>query len=632
MLRKKDNIKGFTLIELLVSIGILALILSIGLAIGINIKKKADEKIYNQSIESIYKAANLYYQESKLEPVPVSDTNYNYYCMTVRQLVNSGHFKDKDIANLKKINDSSKVTQNSYIKITEDKKLLSVTNIELVELDDNSSVCMNTISIKDIKEWANAIVYHINKTSLQNIKCKLGDQEKDISGDECVFDKLNPDSNYNIEVCSNTGSSSICESRSAKTDKLKMPTIKDIGYYLKQNLVSVTSFDNNWTNDKVFSLSCDLSNIYNNAGKCMIYVDGVNSLKPLSYGLYKCNNTACSLTKVNKDELNNNIGWYYIDNNDNKFEAKFQANKNVDIKAKISLFNDDGKIVNNSDENEKRLDNIDNEKPSLEVNVGKKSGSKTKVTLDYDDVGSGVKKYCQRENSSRPGYNNSCWEDIITSKNLADGTYYFWVMDGAFNRSDRVKVVIESSSSSSGKTYCVGGETFHNCILSGNRYECSEGKFSKTESYKEGECKSSGGSSSCSKDCKNVCLMTKNSEDWNFNTNNKSEQTRKHAMNSIIAGNLSFKDSITYNSVKGTWYKGNKLLYDWYESSCPKNCCSSGTNWSDYSNNRYNPKEIASKYGKCTDFNETYVSGYCGGGACVCCPIGYGYYNTDCYK
>lgn len=136
-----------------------------------------------------------------------------------------------------------------------------------------------------------------------------------------------------------------------------------------------------------------------------------------------------------------------------------------------------------------------------------------------------------------------------------------------------------------------------------------------------------GGSSGGDDDCHKVCLMYNNSTDWHFSTGYTGTQTKLHAINSIIAGELSF--GVSYDNVAGTWYKGGTKLYTWYNNNCRGTTC--GNTSLEVNKSRYS-SYIINGYSSCTNYNSSYVSGYCASNSCYCCPIGTGFYGGDCYR
>ena len=82
--------KGFTLIELLGVIIILALIMVFTLPSIINAIKTSSNQKNDINLKLIYNATDIYIDKSKDEFVK---ENGNVYCITLRELVNSGYLK-----------------------------------------------------------------------------------------------------------------------------------------------------------------------------------------------------------------------------------------------------------------------------------------------------------------------------------------------------------------------------------------------------------------------------------------------------------------------------------------------------------------------------------------------------------
>ena len=100
-----------------------------------------------------------------------------------------------------------------------------------------------------------------------------------------------------------------------------------------------------------------------------------------------------------------------------------------------------------------------------------------------------------------------------------------------------------------------------------------------------------------------------------------------HAVNSIIAGELSF--NVSYDNIAGTWYKGGGKLYTWYNNNCRGTTC--GTTDLEVNRPRYSAYKL-NGYNSCTNHDSSYVSGFCSDNFCYCCPIGTGFYAGDCYR
>ena len=112
LITRKKN--GFTLIELLATIAILAIIMTIAMIFVSNIYSKSKEKANEARLETIKKAARLYFDEKEFN---------TDQCIIVDDLLKKGYLKANDIKDEKdkyiKNDDASKteIKETSKIKI-----------------------------------------------------------------------------------------------------------------------------------------------------------------------------------------------------------------------------------------------------------------------------------------------------------------------------------------------------------------------------------------------------------------------------------------------------------------------------------------------------------------------------------
>lgn len=154
----KLNRKGFTLIELLSIIVIISLVSGITITIALGAIQNAKSKSKQITIKNIESQAEKYvYEEYANQNWHQGETNTEYQCVTVRDLVEAGYFKQNII------DENSDIVQNNYtIMITRDtnnkaiisKKLQNehLTN-ECNQIANNSSVI--TCSYDNPNSWVN---------------------------------------------------------------------------------------------------------------------------------------------------------------------------------------------------------------------------------------------------------------------------------------------------------------------------------------------------------------------------------------------------------------------------------------------------------------------------------------------
>lgn len=127
-------------------------------------------------------------------------------------------------------------------------------------------------------------------------------------------------------------------------------------------------------------------------------------------------------------------------------------------------------------------------------------------------------------------------------------------------------------------------------------------------------------------DCKLACYMTKYMDEW-FRANATAEQKETaHASNSIIAGRLSFKATMSFDAPTGVWYKGSESLTTWYNRVCRSTTTCGNTVYGLMDSTR-KQNTIRVSTSTCAAANSSYVSGK----GNRCCNIGTGYYNGYCY-
>ena len=116
-MKKKE--KGFTLIELLATIVILAIIMLIVGFFAKDVIGNTKNKSYEVTKNEISVNTNSYLLERKdLHFVPISDTSFEYQCITVENLINYGYLKDSIVNS--KVADDTTVLRDGYIYIERD--------------------------------------------------------------------------------------------------------------------------------------------------------------------------------------------------------------------------------------------------------------------------------------------------------------------------------------------------------------------------------------------------------------------------------------------------------------------------------------------------------------------------------
>lgn len=146
MLKKKKG--GFTLIELLVVIAILAVVVSFTIFVFTNLINSSKEKSYTVTINEIEKNASSYLIENADRLFYITDnnnSNIEYQCLTVEDLINYGYFNNDVLESEIKRNQT--VSKDDYIYIERDKKTKTITKSKYV-LDDEELIDICNVAVK----------------------------------------------------------------------------------------------------------------------------------------------------------------------------------------------------------------------------------------------------------------------------------------------------------------------------------------------------------------------------------------------------------------------------------------------------------------------------------------------------
>lgn len=114
------NKKGFTLIELLATIIILSIIFTITISVVNVAVNKAKKKSQELTIQNIEKQAINYISEEMNQSIWTensANTNSEYQCITIQNLIDAGYLKQSDIEKNKDI-----ISSEMYIEVIRNKK------------------------------------------------------------------------------------------------------------------------------------------------------------------------------------------------------------------------------------------------------------------------------------------------------------------------------------------------------------------------------------------------------------------------------------------------------------------------------------------------------------------------------
>ena len=149
-LSNRRNNKGFTLIELLATVSVLSLIMVIVIYISVNVINKTKEKGYQITISNIEDISGEYVLENDSRILWIQDslTDYEYQCVSVQDLIDTGYFKS-DVLESYVANDV-KVKASDYIYLERNKIDKTLTkNVLLVNdkdtLNKYSGLCSSIL-------------------------------------------------------------------------------------------------------------------------------------------------------------------------------------------------------------------------------------------------------------------------------------------------------------------------------------------------------------------------------------------------------------------------------------------------------------------------------------------------------
>ena len=140
----KNKSHGFTLIEVLAVVVILSIVSFVGFNVFNSLINKTDENALAVSLNNVKKAAELYSNESGVgswNRVTTDDGVYLYSCVTISELMNRGYFKDDLLDNSINKKNSTKVTNDSYVKVVKDTSNMTIVDTKII--NDNKITCEN---------------------------------------------------------------------------------------------------------------------------------------------------------------------------------------------------------------------------------------------------------------------------------------------------------------------------------------------------------------------------------------------------------------------------------------------------------------------------------------------------------
>lgn len=133
------NKKGFTLIELLATIIIISIIFTITISVVNVAVNKAKKKSQELTIQNIEKQAINYISEEMNQSIWAensANTNSEYQCITIQNLIDAGYLKQSDIEKNKDI-----ISSEMYIEVIRNKKNKVIISQTLVNNNSVKYLC-----------------------------------------------------------------------------------------------------------------------------------------------------------------------------------------------------------------------------------------------------------------------------------------------------------------------------------------------------------------------------------------------------------------------------------------------------------------------------------------------------------
>ena len=195
-INKKEH--GFSVIELLAVIVLLSLIVGIVFYVVNNVMNISKEKSYQVTVNNIENQAEGYVLENNnlLFVLSDDDSNIEYQCVSVKELIDFGYFKNDILES--KINDDRNVKLDDYVYI--ERNIDTKTLIKKELLIDGGTVCTNLL---EAKGFVNIVVLPEEYSGYKEITLKY--QLKNVANlDDYVFGYSY--SNDSFEIISDTGS------------------------------------------------------------------------------------------------------------------------------------------------------------------------------------------------------------------------------------------------------------------------------------------------------------------------------------------------------------------------------------------------------------------------------------------
>lgn len=663
---KKNGINnmGFTLIELLAVIIVLGVVVSVSIYVSIGLINNKDDKITLINTEAEYKSVLAYATEFKddndYQSYNYGGKSFRYVCVKIKDLVDKGYLEGDKVRDVNKEiivirnNDMSYVPYKTYeTEINSDFcNVESITGIDIEVTTEPNIYGDGNWYNTNVK--GNVLVTSNRANSVTEFRYGIGNNLNNkgiIKDGKKSFDINNEGKNIRFNVSVGDGGEGKTAHKNFNIDKTA-PVINGISNFAYTS-GAITKFRLTYKEDLSGLYKIYISDSSSKPSGDMfksINIDNYGYVSPVGFSINKATtyyvwvmdkagNISTNSKSFNFDNekprlvyewdyTNGQCGssypkWRIKDRN-----IKLTFSDNVAVKSYKITNTSTGSVVKSEDfgtngvKTTTRTVNL--KKGSYKIEVTDVNGLSyyTTVSPSYLDDEGPVLDY------DYSTFDYDCYD------NGMEYNFYVEWYDRQTLQLDNAYYKITTSRSKPTSGWKSFSYQYNNLELGEVYYlylkfvdVCGNASIYRYASFSCDGGGDSGGGSDYDDDCHKVCLMKDNSVNWHFSTGYSNAQTMMHAVNSIIAGELSF--NVSYDNIAGTWYKGGGKLYTWYNNNCRGTTC--GTTDLEVNRPRYSAYKL-NGYNSCTNHDSSYVSGFCSDNFCYCCPIGTGFYAGDCYR
>jgi len=442
----KNNNKGFTLIELLATIVILGVVTGLTVGITMGFIDNAKRNTYQTTRSNIEKMAGIYLQENVDKINFVEGRDYEYQCIKVKHLIESGYFDNQILKS--PIEEGKNVNEDMYVFVSRNKETKTINESSLVYKENLNVHCdyINSTLDKDItldyvrgwqKEKDLTITYLLSNVT---------DYEQ-INENDYVY-KVNEDNNIKNRFDNKT----IVKTIKITKPSTVMAAIHYEGEVVLSKTVDISQIDNiapkinELSGDTKYEQSKNITVTIQDSGSSESGISGFNSLDSsltVKYGW--------STSKTTEPTGYSNGVINYSACNSENTECKiatFQANGSgytgeYYLWIKPNMHDQAGNVVDGIVST--GTYKFDNEKPV--VNISRKDYNTFDYSESTDNIG--ITYYHINTTGTAPTV-SSTWVTTKTYDISSENTYYVWAKDAAGNVSDSKNIKAYTVSRSQG--------------------------------------------------------------------------------------------------------------------------------------------------------------------------------------